>query len=374
MALNDWSEVVPKLLAQGLLALREECVMPRLVNRGYEREAGNKGSSIDVPIPSAVSVGDVTAAAAPSQPTNQAPTVVSINMNYWREAEFYLTDKEMLEVMRGTIPMQASEAIKALANDIDSKLLALYKKVYGWSGVAGTTPFETDVSEYLDARKVLALQLAPMDSRAMVLDPTAESKALLLRAFQDASFRGDQAGIVKGQIGEKLGAKWVMDQNIPTHTAGAASGATASGTAGTNTLTFQSAGTNDILVGDIITIAGDTQTYTVLTATGLDDVSDGGSATVAPVLKTSPSSAAVTVKASHVVNLLFHRDAFALAMRPFAGADPMGLGKFQSAVDPVSGLALRLEVIRGKKETIFSYDVLYGVECVRPELACRVAG
>ena len=41
-----------------------------------------------------------------------------------------------------------------------------------------------------------------------------------LRQFTDASFRGDTAGILKGEIGEKLGAFWFMDQNLTRSVAG----------------------------------------------------------------------------------------------------------------------------------------------------------
>lgn len=374
MAANDLTNVIPQLLAQGLQALREQAIMARVVNRGYEEMAGGKGSTIDIPIPSAITAQAVSPGATPPATEGVIPTTVPIALSEWWEAPFYLTDKDMHEAMEGTIPMQASEAIKALANKIDSDILALYKKVFGYAGVAGSTPFASSVQEYLDARTVLAGQLAPMDPRYTILDPTAEGNALALRAFQDASFRGDTAGILNGQIGQKLGALWAMDQNIPTHTKGTENGAYTTDNTGyalgvkqVTTIT----GTGTIVEGDIFTIAGDTQTYTC-TAT----MAAAGALAFEPGLKVAiPTSAtAITVKGSHVVNLLLHRDAFALAMRPFAGVDPMNLGKFSSMVDPVSGLVLRLEVSREHKRTRFSYDVLYGVGVPRPELACRIAG
>jgi hypothetical protein len=374
---NTWTEVIPKLLAQGLMALRQQAIMPRLVNRTYDTLAGELGSTIDIPIPSAVTVGNVAPSNTPPSTGDSAPTKVSIALDQWKEAAFYLTDKELLEVMRGTIPMQASEAVKALANTIDSAILAQYVNIYGYAGSAGSAPFSSDPQDYLDARKVLADQLAPMDPRNVVLDPGAEANALALRAFQDASFGGGSDTIINGQIGRKMGALWVMDQNVPTHTAGTAAGATtnAAGYAlGVKTVTLAVAGTGTILAGDVFTFAGDSQTYVVVT--GDSDVSDGGTVVFEPGLKQAiPASATgITLKGSHVVNLLLHRDAFALAMRPFAGSDPLALGNFSSAVDPVSGLALRLEVTREHKRTRFAYDVLYGVATIRPEFAARIAG
>jgi hypothetical protein len=377
MAANSLTNVVPQLLAQGLLALRQNVVMPALVNRSYEREAAERGDTVDVPIPSAITAQVVSPSNTPPSTEGVAPTKAQISLDQWIEAPFYLTDKEQLEVMSGTIPMQASEAIKAVANNVDNYILGLYAGVYGYAGTAGTTPFASDTTAATEARKVLNTQLAPLDDRRLVFDPEAEANALNLRAFQDMSFSGSAAAIVEGEINRKLGFDWFMDQNTPTHTAGTASGATTdnSGYAvGVKTVTLASAGTGTILVGDVITFAGDTQTY-VVTA-GDSDVSDGGTISFEPGLQVAieTSAHAITLKASHTVNLAFHRDAFAFASRPLMGTTQGLGGVVQSAVDPVSGLTLRLEVTREHKRTRWSYDILYGAKLVRRDLAVRLAG
>lgn len=372
---NSLTKVIPQLLAQGLMALRQQAIMPRLVNRAYEEMAGDKGSTIDVPIPSAIQVQDVAPANTPPTTADVAPTSVPIQLNKWKEAAFYLTDKEVMEVMRGTIPMQASEAIKAIANQLDADIFAEAKGVYGFVGTPGTTPFGSDLTEYVQARAALANQLAPMEDRRVVLNPDAEANALLLRAFQDASFGGGTGVIIKGQIGTKLGADWYMDQNVPTHTAGAASGYLVNNVAGHaigDSVILVDTGTGKFAIGDIVTFAGHSQTYVV---TDHSDTDPETSITISPPLVAAvANNVAITKKASHVTNLLFHRDAFAFATRPLQSAVE-GLGNLiQSAVDPVSGLTLRLEVSREHKRTRYSFDVLYGVKLVRAALACRIAG
>ena len=88
------------------------------------------------------------------------------------------------------------------------------------------------------------------------------------------------------------------------------------------------------------------------------------------------AEAAVTVTPSHVVHLAFHRDAFALAMRPLsAGTQDLSLGnQILSMTDAETGISLRLEISRQYKQTVWEFDVLWGVKLVRPELAVRIAG
>lgn len=373
---NTLTEVIPKLLAQGMLALRQMAVLPRYVNRGYETIAGEKGSSIDIPIPSAITAVAVSPSYVPPDDTGVVPTKVSIALDQWWEAPFFLTDKDMLEAMNGTIPMQASEAVKSLANKIDLLLIAKAEASFpSVSGVAGVTPFANDLSEYLEADQALNDYLAPPDNRYVAISSRAKANAMGLRAFQDASYRGDTAGIIKGEIGEKLGAWWFMDQNLPRHTSGTWTNVgTTTGTnaAGATTVNL-TGGTGSILAGDKVSFAGyPLEEYVVLVPTGTAPTT---AFTLYPPLVTAKSATEiVTVAASHRMNLMFHRDALALASRPFAGADPMGLGTYQSAVDPISGLALRLEVSRQHKRTRWSYDILCGVGAPRPQFGGIILG
>lgn len=373
---NDLTEVVPKLLAQGLMALRQAAIMPLLVNRDYEDEAKEQGKSVDVPIPSAVAARAVVPGPVPIAAGDSTPTSVNIPLDQWYEAPFNLTDKEMREVMAGYLPMTASEAIKSLANNVDNYIFAnMYPGTYGYVGTAGTTPFSTDVSEATEARATLLEQLAPGQDLRFVMGTAAEAKALQLRAFHDMSFSGQALGILQGIVGQKFGFNFAMDQNVPTHTTGLAGTVLvdqANVAVGDTTVHFDGI-TNIATVGDVFTVAGDTQTYCV-TAAGALAATDGDMTFQPPAAVAWADNAAVTVKASHVVNLAFHRDAFAFASRPLADQEFTGGSIIQSATDPVSGLSLRLEVSRQHKQTNWSYDILYGGKLVRAALATRVAG
>lgn len=310
--MNHLSKVVDKLLAQGLLALRGTCVMPRLVNSDYSNLAAQQGASIDVPIPSAIKAQAVTPGATSQDTGDISPVSATIKLDRWMEAPFYLTDKDLMEANRGVIPMQASEAVKAIANDVNATLLGLGRKFYGMVGTPGTTPFST-VVDATNARKVLNRQLAPVNDRRIVLDPDAEAAALGLSGFADVSKSGDARPIIDGTIGRKYGFDWAMDQQVPSFEASV-------------------------------------MTEGALTVNGANEAG------------------------AQVVSLAFHRDAIAFSTRPLMDS-ANGLGNLtQSAVDPVSGLSLRLEVSREHKRTRFSYDILYGADVVRRELGCRIAG
>lgn len=373
---NDFDAILGRLVARTLPVLRQSAIMPRLVTRMPEFNAGGFGSTVDVPMSSAVTVSDVTPGYAPTAPTNDmAPSFIQVTVDQWKEASFGLSDKEILEIGNSAdyLPRQVEQAIKSLANNVDTFIYTALKKGVPYSaGTAGTTPFDTDVRAYTDARKVLNRNLAPMDGRNVVIDVDAEANAINLRAFQDASWRGNGQVMATGQLGPALGANWFSTQNIPTHTFSSATGyqSAAAALAGAGSVAIDT-GTGTYAAGDVIKFAADSEPYAVISHAA-------GILSVAPNFRVNiPDNNAITNQftggGSAVLNWLIHPDVFAFASRPLQTPEGFGV-QFKNVVDPVTGLAFRLEVERQHKQIKWSFDILFGGRVVIPEFGVRIYG
>lgn len=387
---NTLTAIMPKILAKALLVLRERAVMPRLVNSDYSTDTAKKGSTIDVSVPSAVTTSNVVPSQVPPAGKNTVTATVQIVLDQWKQNDaIFLTDKDFQEVEeRDILPGQLNEAIRALANDVNDHIMTEYKGIYGSYGVTTTIPFNsTDtVKHATQPRKVLNQQLCPREDRRMVMNFDAEASALALAQFADAEKTLSNQVKIEGEIGRKYGMDMVADDKVPTHTAGTITGTiVASGTnaigASKVVLATDVSEAVDILKGDIVTFAGDTQQY-VATVDSTIAASTTGDLNVSPDLLIAKSAGeALTMTHGsgndYTVNLAFHRDAFAFATRPLQ-ADPPGMTLGGSNVismqDPVTGLVLRLEVSRQHKQIAWEFDILWGSKLVRPELACRVVG
>ena len=404
---NTLTTIMPKILARGLIVLRERCIMPRLVNGDYALDAKKKGSTIDVEVPTTVGTRDVSPSNTPPTSVDHTADTVQIELSNWRQNDpIYLTDKDYgeIEARAGHLPMKLQEAIKGLASDVNQSIHAKYKGalrgVFGVTGTAGTTPFGSTTTA-TQARKILNKQLCPKSDRRGVLDFDAEAAALELAAFADAEKIASSVVKIEGDIGRKFGLDWAADDEVTTHTAGtiAATGAPSgrvcaavgAGVVGDTTVDVDNgastAVTGTIVLGDIVSFAGHSQTYVVIANAASGQYAAEAYTFAAnavsglaiyPALKAAVADNEVmTVVATHVVNLAFHRDAFAFAQRPLL--DPgkeLGLAgtNIMTMQDPQTGIILRLEVSRQHKQVAWEFDLLWGAELVRPELACRILG
>ena len=404
---NSITTLVPKIIAgRSLEFLRENAVTPRLVQNISDKVVAQKGDVITLPDTDALTVTNVTVAATPPLPADVTLASKYVTINQWKKVSFGLTDKELHEIAAGEhfVPGEMQEAMRALGNNVDDYILALYTGVWNFAGTPGTTPFATNLNAFRDARKLLNKDLAPMSGRNVVLDPDAEANALVLSQFLKADERGDQGGIISGEIGTKLGANWYMNQNVVSaHTVGSWGCAASCGTevkavatAGTSTFIIQGTSTTttiggSVKAGDVFYVTGDSQPYVVKTGGSVAAAAGATLAlTVSPPFRATIGAAATvawyqsTIAKTDLldvgdpsVNLYFHPNAIAFCSRPMASTSSFlgSGGNFTQVVrDPVTGISMRMEIIRQYKRWSVEYDILYGATLVRPQLAARIHG
>lgn len=384
---NVLTDLQPQILAQILETLRSANTLPSLVNNSYSTQAASKGATIDINDIADMTAYDVVAGDAPD--ANNVSDVTGskrqLQLNRWKEVIFRFTDKEMMEIREGTEQSALSKAVKALADQVNLDLLKeAYYHAYNTVGTQGATPFGTSILEAQQAARILSSNLAPKNDRYLVLDPYAYFNALGLPNMQNVNQAGSQDPLRNAMIPFTMGFNWVEDQQVPTHTSTAASGATAYDVAGA-----QVAGATTLIIddgsggvtggdpkaGDLFTIAGDSQVYAV---TAVSESLTAWTLSIEPALQANASdNAAVTFSTvtgtPHVANLAFQRNAIGFASRP-SGDMSTGGEIIQEINDPVSGLSMMYEIKRYHARTIFRVCMLYGIVVTRPSHLVRVFG
>lgn len=273
-----------------------------------------------------------------------------------------------------------AQAMRAHANAIETALVTAARagacRAYG---TAATTPFGT-ANDYTDASNVLKIL---KDNGAGSFD-----NQLVINTSAGANFLGKQSAVNSAGTDSILRQGVILDLagmpvresgQLGSHTAGTAASATTDATGyaiGSTTITLASAGTGTILAGDVITFAGDTNKYVVVT--GDTDVSDGGTVVLQePGLRKAiaAGATAITMVATHSDNLGFARSAVELAIR--APADPLGGDAAEDVMmvtDPYSGLAFAISIYKGRKKAMIAVDCLYGVKVWKPEHVALLIG
>ena len=380
---NDLQDMMDTLIMPAALpVLREACILPALVRTDFGPEAAAQNATIRVPLPQDMGVADDMNPASGSSSTSLADPKVDIVLDQWKYKQFQMTDKEMREtVTAGVLPSAVEASIKSLANAVDLSLWSLYKKVPYASGTPGTV-MDAD-SDIIKVREVMQNNLVPPGNRYLVLNVADE--AGLLGLYNDASKFGSTEALREASLGRLYGFETYSDQLAVSHLVGtvksdvdAAVKTTAAVGATTVVITSADLGTKTLKAGDIIKFANHAQPYTV--AADAAGVANDISVTLTQPLKVEvPNTTVVTVtgtsNTSHIMSLAFHRDAFMFAARPLAN-EASENSTISVATDPVTGIPLRLETWRepGKATRFWRFDILFGVQCLRPELAVRAYG
>jgi hypothetical protein len=242
-----------------------------------------------------------------------------------------------------------------------------------------TTPFGTagDFSDAANVLKILKDNGAPVGDASLVIDTRPAPRLLGLQSRYDIA--GDTVMQNQGIIINKAGLKIRESAAVVTSVAGTASGATtnAAGYAvGSTSLTLASAGTGTLVAGDVVTFAGDTNKYVVVS--GDTDVSNGGTLVIAaPGLRVAMSAAtkAITVVAAAARSMAFTRNAIALATRvPALPDEGDSAADRQIITDPRSGLSFEVAMYKQYRQVQYEIALAWGVKVVKPEHLALLLG
>jgi hypothetical protein len=375
---NTLSVYNPIFYAQeALIQLEKALGMAGRVHRGYSKDAQQKGDTISIRRPSTFTAQD-----APSTAQDITAGSVDISLNRWKEVKFKLTDKELSFTQDDIIREHIRPAAYALADEVDQTLAALYKNVPWFYDQAASDIAITDLT---GVRKVLFNNGVPMTDGQLhlMVDGTAEAGLLALAAFNTANGAGPE-GVstqMRGTIGSKFGLEIFANQNTPSHTPGAAADSTGAingaAAVGATTIAFDgvtAAGT--FKAGDSFVITGNTQRYVFTADVTADGTGAVAAASISPALVAAAAdNAVITISLdTHVANLAFHRNAFALATAPLSDmASALG-AQVASVADPVTGLSLRSRIyyVGNSSEVHVALDLLYGVKTLDGNLAARL--
>lgn len=336
------------------------------------------GQTVTSPVAPAAVASDITPGVTPPNDGDQTIGAVSMTITKARRVPVRWNGEEKKGLDNNGASFniilrdQFAQAMRTLSNEAEADLAALHVNASRAWGTAGTTPFATNLSDPAQLRKILADNGAPMSDLQMVIDTSAGANMRTLAQLTKANEAADTSLLRRGVLLDIHGFAIRESAQVKTSVAGtgAAATTTAAGFAvGTTSIPLASAGTGTILAGDVISFAGDTNKYVVVT--GDTDVSNGGTITLqAPGLrKAIPAAAtAITVVAAATRNMAFARSAIALATRVPAlppGGD-MALDR-QIVTDPVSGLSFEIAVYPQYRQVQYEVSLAWGVAAVKKE-------
>lgn len=277
---------------------------------------------------------------------------------------------------------QFAQAMRAACNEIETDLAALHVSASRAYGTAGTAPFGTasDLTDLSYTKKILEDNGAPQTDLQLVLGTTAKAN---LGGKQSALFKVNEAGTAdllrRGIIGQLEGLDVHASGQVKSHTKGTGASATtdnAGYAVGATVITLASAGTGTIVAGDVITFAGDTNKYVVVS--GDADVSNGGTITLQEpglMQAIAASATAITVAANSVRNMAFSKSAIVLATRmPALPAGGDSADDRIAITDPVSGLVFEVSLYRLYRRIKYEVAIAWGVKMVAPRHTAILLG
>lgn len=376
---NTLTGLIPTIYTALDIVSRELVGFIPAVARNTKADAAAKDQTVTAPVaPVATTVDIVPGATAPNDGDQNIGTV-NVKITKAKMAPVKWNGEEQLALgPAGTyntiLADQFTQAFRALSNEVDADLGALY---YGTSravGTAGTTPFgvKEDLTDAANARKVLEDNGSPTTSLQMVLGSSAIAN---LRGKQTVLFKVNESGteqlLREGTLGRLEGFNIHNSAGVKRAPAATATGYLVNGAKQEGDIIIAiDTGTGAIVAGQVVTFDGDDNQYVVAAATSTTIT------LAAPGLRQNlADNTEITVVGGFTANMAFDRNAFLLASRTPAmpeGGDTAD--DVMNVTDPVSGITFQIALYRQYRQVRYEVGLAWGVASIKPAHAVMLLG
>lgn len=277
-----------------------------------------------------------------------------------------------------------AQAIRKITNAIEAHVGTVAKNGASRAvGTAGTTPFASSHALIPEANQILTDNGAPQDGqRSLILSTGAATKLKTLSHIYKVNEGGSDAALRSGVLLDIDGVAIKQSAGVASHTKGTLASSPTSAAAGfalgaTSITLTASVGTGTIVAGDALSIANDT-TNVYVVKTGVADASTAATLVLnANGLRkaTGASTRALTLAANYTANVLFHRSAIELVMRPPAMPDGGDQASDRmTVVDPNSGLVFEVALYKGYGMNMMEIVCYYQAKVWKPDFVSTILG
>mgnify|MGYP004680031363 CR=1 FL=1 len=378
---NTLNKLMPELYAALDIVSREMVGFIPAVAVNAAPTGAAKGESITIPVTPTTETHDITPGQNPDDNGDQEIGSVTMTISKSKYAPVRWNGEEQVGVRNsGTynaiLAGQFAQAMRALANEVDADLAALYAGASRAYGTPGTTPFESSIKDVAQMRKILADNGAPMTDLQLVIDTAAGANLRSLGQLTKANEADTDATLRRGLLLNISGFNIRESGQIVTHAAGSFTGDALVNNSGgyakgATTIAVDGATAIALKAGDIVTFSGDPAHYVVAS-----DASATPITLAAPGLRGAVANdATVTALGSYAASLAFDRNALQLIAR--TPAMPQGGDRADDVTvvtDPVSGISFQVAVYREYRRVRYEVGLAWGVKLIKPEHVAILMG
>lgn len=385
---NTLTAVLPTIYEALDVVSRELVGFIPAVTRNSTAERAAVSQNITYPVVPSIVTENITPGVSPASSGDQTIGSLTMTISKSKAAPIRWTGEEQRSLSVGDRPQlgnilrdQFAQAFRALVNEVEADLGALYVEASRAYGTAGTSPFGTN-NDFTDLSNVYAIldqNGAPTTDRHLVLDSLAMAN---LRGKQSQVFKVNEAGTAEtlrtGAISNDLMGFMIHNSaQVRSHTKGTGTGYlvnNASGYAVGSTTIAADTGSGTIVAGDILTnsqAGRDANKYVVKTAlaTGSLTIANPGN------LIAWVDNDSLAVGNNYRANLAFSRNAIHLVTRqpamPEGGDDADDVA---TVTDPFSGLSFQVAIYRQYRQVKYEIGLAWGVKMVKPEHCAILLG